>query len=160
MQIGHQLIVWKSGVTQVFQGRFIRGKMSRTGFTALCCTIIALLFVSVATTSDTSSSSRVRELGRTYNLLDFSQIQVTKTLTEKPTKRSGSLCVNENESGGYKCKSRVFHGDGKPIENDRMLHNLVRKGGNSWKLQFDRHTRGVDIVVTFAKVGKKSKILI
>ena len=90
----------------------------------------------------------------TYNLINYSRIHVTKTLTEKP---SYGFCVKSNNNNNeFKCNGEVIDANGKRIGNNNevMMQGVIQDGQN-WKLQFDRSTRGIDIVVVFAKVSKE-----
>ena len=109
-------------------------------------------------------SANINAKSTSYNLINYSRIHVTKTLTKKPTttvttatEKEDYFCVQEtNNKDEFKCKGEILDANSKRIGNsgddDAMLHHVIESSQN-WKLQFDRNTRGIDVVVTFAKVS-------
>ena len=85
-------------------------------------------------------------------------------MTKKPTtavtattEKEDYFCVQQtNNKDEFKCKGEILDANSKRIGNsgddDAMLHHVIESSQN-WKLQFDRNTRGIDVVVTFAKVS-------
>ena len=115
-----------------------------------------MIFIMVSASINAKSTS--------YNLISYSHIHVTKTLTKKPTtavtaatEKEYYFCVQQtNNKDEFKCKGEIINANGKRIGNsgddDAILHRVIESSQN-WKLQFDRNTRGIDLVVTFAKVS-------
>ena len=129
--------------------------MGFTSYPTLC--YIAMLFIEASVSINGKSTS--------YNLISYSRIHVIKTLTKKPATTStdeNHLCVQQkNNKDEFKCKGEILDTNGKHIGNngngdedgdDTMLHRVIESSHN-WKLQFDRNTRGIDVVVVFAKVS-------
>lgn len=106
------------------------------------------------------ANSSISTKSTSYNLISYSRIYVTKTLTKKPINtEEDHFCVQQKgNKDGFKCKGEILDSNGKRIGNNNggddgvILHRVI-ESSHHWKLQFDRNTKGINVVVKFAKVG-------
>ena len=123
--------------------------MSRTHEIALIAVILAAIVAHIhAITSST-----------TYNLLDYSQVHITKTTS----KRVDGYCATDGVD--YKCNGYDNNNNiPEKYDQNNILPIMQTAVGSSslqerikndemWKLVFDDHTKEIDIDVTFQRVS-------